>query len=348
MKKIVFTGGGSAGHVVPNVAVMQELIKTGETDLYYMGTDGIEKQLIVPLGVPYCEISCPKFIRGGGAVLKNLTVPLALRKSISKAKTELKKIKPDLVFSKGGYVALPVVLAAHALKIPCLTHESDLTLGLANKLMARKCEKVLTAFPETANALKNGKYCGAPLREQLFQADKREAKKKFQITNGKPVLLVFGGGSGSDKINAAVRKNVLELTKRYNVLHLCGNGKTLTAKIEGYYQYEYLTEMPLAYACADVILCRAGAGALFEIMALKKKAILVPLEGQTRGDQLQNARYFEEKGLCRVLREAALPELVGVVHETLNDEKLSAALGVISFADGTKNVLAEIRKILAR
>ncbi|MBQ9730241.1 MAG: UDP-N-acetylglucosamine--N-acetylmuramyl-(pentapeptide) pyrophosphoryl-undecaprenol N-acetylglucosamine transferase [Clostridia bacterium] len=350
MHKILFTGGGSAGHVVPSVALINELLKTGKADLFYMGTDGIEKRIISDLHLPYYEIHCPKLIRGGLLSLaKNLSVPIAYRKAKAEAKAGLEKIKPDLVFSKGGYVALPVVAAAHDLGIPCLTHESDFSLGLANKLMAKKCKKVLTAFPETANTVKNGKYCGAPLRAELFTAEKKDGKKRFGITDGKPVLLVFGGGSGSDKINAAVRRNVLALTENYNVIHVCGRGKTLISKLNRYYQYEFLNDMPLAYACADVVLCRAGAGALFEILALKKKAIFVPLEGQTRGDQLQNATYFKEKGLCHVLREQALTDnLPAVIEQTLKDDKLAAALAVHHFHNGTKNVLFEIRNALKK
>ena len=213
MKKILFTGGGSAGHVVPNVALIKELLKTGEVDITYMGTDGIEKSIITSLGIPYYTISCPKLIRGGiKTFVKNLQIPAQLKQAKKQAVDGLKIIKPDLVFSKGGYVALPVVLAAATLKIPCLTHESDFSVGLANKLIAGKCERVLTAFPETATKFKNGKYCGAPIRKELFYADKKSAKKHFALTNGKKVLLIFGGGCGSEKINDAIRRYIVDLT----------------------------------------------------------------------------------------------------------------------------------------
>lgn len=349
MKKILFTGGGSAGHVVPNVALIKELLKTGEADLFYMGTDGIEKGIISKLSIPYAQIACPKLVRGGiKSAFKNLSIPTAFQRAKKEALEKLKEIKPDLVFSKGGYVSLPVVFAARKLGIPCLTHESDYSIGLANKLIAPKCEYVLTAFPETAKKLKNGKYCGSLIKKSLFLGDRKSARARFHFTDGKKVLLVFGGGSGSQKINEAVRKNILALTEEFNVLHICGKGQTLESNIARYRQEEYLDDMSAAYAAADVVLCRAGAGTIFELLALKKTAVLVPLSGQTRGDQKENAEYFEKKGLCKVLQEEALDMLVPVLKEAACDTDIKTALSINRYENGTDNALREIRKILRR
>ncbi len=349
MKKIVFTGGGSAGHVVPNVALIQELQKTGEADLCYFGSGGIEKGLVTPLAIPYYEYDPPKFRRSFSfASLKNnLRIPTAFFKATEKAEAGLKEFQPDLVFSKGGFVALPVVFAAKRLGIPCLTHESDLSLGLANRLMAKKCQHVLTAFPETAGKIKNGKYVGAPVRAELFGHSKSASKHALCEGTARKVILVFGGGSGSEALNRAVRKAVPALCKKYFVLHVCGKGNVLDTNLKNYRQEEYITDMGSAYACADLVVCRAGAGAIFELLALRKPAVLVPLEGQTRGDQLENAEYFREKGLCHVLRQNDLDLLEAAVEKALRDERLKRNLAANTLPVGNGNILYEIRRYLS-
>lgn len=348
MKKIAFTGGGSAGHVVPNIALIRELQKTGEADLCYFGSNGIEKRLIAPTGIPYFSYDPPKFKRGLSfdALKNNVRIPAAFRKAVARAEEGLKAFQPDLIFSKGGFVALPVVFAGKKLHIPCLTHESDFSLGLANRLMAKKCEHVLTAFPETAGKIKNGKYVGAPVREELFGRSKSASKRALCGGTARKTVLVFGGGSGSEALNRAVRKAVPELCKKYFVLHVCGKGNVIETNLKNYRQEEYIDDMGSAYACADLVVCRAGAGAIFELLALRKPAVLVPLEGQTRGDQLQNAEYFREKGLCRVLRQADLDFLETEIERALRDERLKQNLCANTFAVGNANVLYEIRRYL--
>lgn len=342
MKKILFTGGGSAGHVVPNIALIDAL--KGEADICYMGTDGLEKNLITALKIPYYQISCPKFIRGFS--LKNLKIPAEFLRAEKKAAEGLKAFRPDVVFSKGGYVALPVVFAAKKMKIPCLTHESDLSPGLANKLMAKKCRYVLTSFPETAEKFRNGKYCGSPLRKELFDGDRVEAKKKYGFTSAKKTLLVFGGGSGSRAINEGLRKHVSRLARTYNILHLCGKGNVIESNIPGYVQKEYESDMTNAYAAADLIISRAGSNTVFEILALKKAAILIPLEGQTRGDQAENAEYFRKRHLCRVLRQSELDFLPEAIEDAFRDEEMLSALSISDFSGGNANILHEIRRFL--
>lgn len=342
MKKILFTGGGSAGHVVPNIAIIHAL--KDQADVCYIGTDGPEKGLISALKIPYFQISCPKFVRGFS--LGNFRIPAEFIRAEKQAAEGLRAFRPDVVFSKGGYVALPVVFAARKLKIPCLTHESDLSPGLANRLMAHKCRYVLTSFPETADRFRNGKYCGSPLREELFHGDREAARKKYGFSDKKKVVLVFGGGSGSRAINEALRRHIAALARQYDVLHLCGKGNAVTSNIPGYVQKEFEPEMADAYAVADLVVSRAGSNTVFELLALKKPALLVPLEGKTRGDQAQNAAYFQKRGLCRVLSQSDLGFLPEAIEDAFRDEQLLSALAVSDFTGGNANILHEIRRFL--
>ncbi len=337
MKKIVFTGGGSAGHVVPNIALMEELQEHYE--LFYIGTDGIEKGLIAPLKIPYGEITCPKFIRGFS--LKNFTIPFQFSRAVRRAMQILKDIQPDLVFSKGGYVALPVVFAARKMKIPCLTHESDLSLGLANRLMAGKCEFVLTSFPETAESVINGRYVGAPLRREVFGVDKGTARAKYGFAKqDKPVVLVLGGGSGSVAVNNALRKDLFSICRRYYVLHLCGKGNAVESTVAGYVQKEFEADMGSAYACADAVIARAGANTVFEVLSLKKPALFIPLQNaRTRGDQVKNAKYFERQGLCRVLNEKDADGLTWALEQLIQDTALKENLSACEITSGNEKIV---------
>ena len=347
MKKIAFTGGGSAGHVLPNLAIIDEIVQGGEADVCYFGSGGIEKNLVAERKLPYFLFDCPKLIRGKSfaALKNNCTIFFKLRKAVKKAEEGLRAFQPNLIFSKGGYVALPVVLAARKLKIPVLTHESDLTPGLTTKLIARKCEKTLTSFPETAQRFKNGKFVGAPIRRELLTESKSDARAKWDIPKDKKVLLIFGGGSGSEAINAAVRRLVPRMQHCF-FLHAVGKGNLVESNLKNYHQTEFIKDMGAAYAVADLVISRAGAGAAFEIIALKKPAVFIPLEGQTRGDQKQNARYFQKKGLCRVLPQKHLDKLQEEIEAALCDHALKDALSASNVTAGNGNVLREIRTLL--
>ena len=348
MKKILFTGGGSAGHVIPNLALIEELLSEGETDVSYMGTGGIEKRLIEEWDIPFHEIECPKLIRGKSwsAFKRNLHIPAEFHRAKKQALADLQKIKPDVVFSKGGYVALPVVFAAHSLGIPCFAHESDFSVGLANRLAAKKCRYVFTSFPETAEHIRNGKYSGAPMRKSLFSVSRKAARKQFGFTEKEKVLLIFGGGSGSAAINEAVRKNIKAITEKYSVLHVCGKGNIVKSNVKNYVQTEFIADMGMAYACADAVISRAGAGTVFELIALKKPALLIPLSSQTRGDQKQNAEYFRRKGLCHVLSQDNLEDIVREIHLLFEDEALKSKLAECFPLCGNENILRELRKAL--
>ncbi len=341
MKKIVLTGGGSAGHVVPNLALADEL---SDFELAYIGTDGIEKSLVTNRHIPYYTIRCPKLRRSFS--LQNCKIPWELAHAVKKARSGLRLMQTDLVFSKGGYVALPVVLAAKRLGIPVISHESDLSVGLANRIGANYSRTVLTAFPETAEKLKNGKYTGNPVRRELFEGDRRSARQKYGLHGDLPVVLVFGGGSGSAAINAALRQNVSALTRTCQILHICGKGNVVGSNLKRYVQLEYEQDMASAYAAADLVVSRAGANTVFELLALRKKSLLIPLCHASRGDQIENAEYFRKKGLCRVLQEEALPSLPAAVFEAIADRETEDNLSRHTVPIGNKAIVAEIRKAL--
>ena len=339
MKTILFTGGGSAGHVVPNLAIMNEIRYSHR--VLYLGTGGIERSLVTEAGYPFFEIECPKLIRS--LTLKNLTIPSRLRKAKKAAMQILEREKPDLVFSKGGFVSYPTVCAAYKLGIPALTHESDLSAGLTTKLIAKKCERVLTSFPETAKLFKGGEYVGSPIRKEILRGERTRAKRKFSLSE-KPTLLVLGGGSGSKAINDAVRANLKKLLNRFDILHLTGKDNLIKCDSEGYVQREFEKDMGSCYAAADLVVCRAGSNTLFELLALKKPSLLIPLKKGSRGDQIENALYFEQKGLCRVLYEEDLGDLFKAVTALFEDDKLKNALETAHYENGLNHILDLIEK----
>lgn len=348
MKRILFTGGGSAGHVLPGLALIEEILSEGIADVCYMGTGGIEKSILSEWKIPFYEISCPKLIRGGGfsAFKENLKIPFRLKKAIAEAKKGLQIFQPDVVFSKGGYVSLPVVLGAKQLQIPCFAHESDFSPGLTTRFTARKCVKTFTSFPETAKKIKRGTYSGAPIRTNVFAPSKAEARRKLGIGFQEKVLLVFGGGSGSKTINEAVRSIINDLTAHYCVLHVCGKGNLINSTLKKYKQFEFVSDMGSLYASSDAVVSRAGAGTVFELLALKKPALFIPLETASRGDQIENANYFEKRGLCHVLRQKNLPDLKNAVSRLFADEGLKTRLKESQFISGNKKILNDLQSYL--
>ena len=314
MKKLVLTGGGSAGQLTPNISLLPRLKELGY-EIYYIGSyEGIEKKLIADFKIPYYGVATGKFRRYLDP--KNLSDPFRVIKGGMEAKKILKEIKPDIVFSKGGFVSVPVVRAAAALKIPCVIHESDMTPGLANKLCIPCAKKVCCNFPETIQSLPEGKavLTGSPIREDIFKGDKVAALNLCNFTAGKPVVMVIGGSSGSAAINKTVREALPKLLEKYQVVHLCGNGRVdnLMLNIEGYAQFEYLkAELKDVFAMADVVISRAGANAICELLALKKPNVLIPLSSKvSRGDQILNANSFREQGYSKVIEEEALDDMI--------------------------------------
>ena len=306
-KKIVLTGGGTAGHITPNIALLPRLEQKGY-DVFYIGSyDGMEKKLMADFQVPYYGISTGKFRRYFD--LKNFTDPFRVLKGLAEARRILKEIQPDLVFSKGGFVTVPVVRAAASLKIPCVIHESDMTPGLANKLCIPVAKKVCCNFPETLRTLPASKavLTGSPIREELLHGDREAAYRLCGFDSSKPVLMVIGGSLGSAAINQAVRESLPALLEDFQIVHICGKDKidNLLLNTRGYRQFEYLkAELKDVFAMADVVVSRAGANAICELLALKKPNLLIPLSaGASRGDQILNARSFEAQGFSMVLDE---------------------------------------------
>ena len=305
-KKIVLTGGGTAGHVTPNIALLPYLEKEGY-DVSYIGSyNGIEKRLIEDFNIPYYGISTGKFRRYFD--LKNFSDPFRVIKGYSQAHKILKEINPDIVFSKGGFVSVPVIRAAASLKIPCIIHESDMTPGLANKLCIPVANKVCCNFPETLKYVPAGKavLTGSPIRSELTKGSKLAALELCQFTANKPVIMIIGGSQGATSVNIMVREALPKLLEDFQVVHICGKDKVdnLMLNIPGYKQFEYLkSDLKDVFALADVVVSRAGANAICELLALKKPNLLIPLQVGSRGDQILNARSFEEQGFSMVVRE---------------------------------------------
>ena len=321
MKKIVLTGGGSAGHVTPNIALLPALREAG-FEITYMGSyDGIEKKLIGDFDLPYRGISTGKFRRYFD--LKNLTDPFRVIKGFSEARNFLTGYRPDVVFSKGGFVSVPVVRAAATLGIPCIIHESDMTPGLANKICIPAARKVCCNFPETLKLLPEDKavLTGSPIRAELAQGNKLAGLDLCGFNANTPVIMVIGGSLGAANVNKAVRAALPSLLGDFQIVHLCGKDKVdnLLLNTPGYKQFEYIkAELKDLFAMADIVISRAGANAICELLALKKPNILIPLPASSsRGDQLLNARSFEAQGFSIVIEEDDLTTelLVDKVHE---------------------------------
>lgn len=307
MKRIILTGGGTAGHVTPNIALLPRL-READFEIFYIGShDGIEKKLIQSQNIPYYGISSGKLRRYFD--LKNFTDPFRVIKGFSEASNLMKELKPDVVFSKGGFVSVPVVMAAKKHHIPVICHESDLTPGLANKLSMPSATKVCCNFPETLQYLPEGKavLTGCPIRKELMEGSRTAALTMTGFTPHKPVLMVMGGSLGAVAVNSAVRDALPELLEHWQIVHLCGKGKTDESLngIKGYVQYEYIhKELADLFALCDIVVSRAGANAICELLALRKPTLLIPLSAKaSRGDQILNARSFERQGFSMVLEE---------------------------------------------
>lgn len=327
MKKIVLTGGGTAGHVTPNIALLPGLQELGY-EVHYIGSyEGIESRLIADFNIPYYGISTGKFRRYLDP--KNFSDPFRVIKGYTEARRILKELKPDIVFSKGGYVSVPVVRAAASLKIPCIIHESDMTPGLANKLCIPVARKVCCNFPETMQYLPKDKavLTGSPIREELSKGNKIAALDLCGFDANTPVIMVIGGSLGAANVNKAVRDALPELLKDFQVVHICGKDKidNMLLTTKGYKQFEYVkAELKDIFAMADVVISRAGANAICELLALQKPNLLIPLMAGSRGDQILNARSFESQGYSKVLMEDDITTqlLVDSVHELYFNKKI--------------------------
>ncbi|MGL6200264.1 MAG: undecaprenyldiphospho-muramoylpentapeptide beta-N-acetylglucosaminyltransferase [Lachnospiraceae bacterium] len=319
MKRIILTGGGTAGHVTPNIALMPRL-KEYDYDIHYIGSyNGMEKELIEKFDIPYHGISSGKLRRYFS--LQNFTDPFRVVKGFGEANKLIKSLKPNVIFSKGGFVTVPVAYAAKRNHVPVIIHESDMTPGLANKLSLSSAAKICCNFPETLEHLPQEKavLTGSPIRQELLSGNRIAALEFCNFTPDKPVILIIGGSLGSVAVNNAVRAILPQLLDNFQVIHLCGKGKlddSLTS-LKGYAQFEYMqSALRDVFALTDVVISRAGANAICELLALRKPNLLIPLSvNASRGDQILNARSFERQGFSVVLEE-----------EELTDERLLTAI----------------------
>lgn len=352
MKKIILTGGGTAGHVTPNLALIPELKKHGY-DIQYIGSyKGIEKELIGKAKIPYHAISSGKLRRYFS--WENFVDPFRILKGISQANKILKKEKPDVVFSKGGFVAVPVILAAKKRHVPVICHESDMTPGLANKLCIPSAYKVCCNFPETMKYLPKEKavLTGSPIRPEILTGSKEAGYAFTGLSPEKPVILVIGGSLGSVKVNNAVRAILPELLKTYQVIHLCGKGNMDDSLkgTKGYVQYEYISsELKDLFAMSEMMISRAGANSICEILALRKPNLLIPLSAAaSRGDQILNANSFKKQGFSEVLEEEELTNetLSAAIQKVFeNKEKYISAMNTSETADAIGTILGLIEGV---
>lgn len=303
MKSIVLCGGGTAGHVIPALALVPRLREHFGKIVYIGEKGGIEERLARGKGLPFYSVTCVKLKRSLSP--GNLKIPFLLLKGMREARKLLKEIRPSVVFSKGGYVSLPVVFAAYSLKIPVVAHESDFTPGLSNRICSGFCKCLCVSFEESAAKLKNGVFTGSPVREELLWGRRI---KYAGFDEAKPTLLVMGGSQGALFLNDILRKNLDGILKRYNVIHLAGKGNLISRSAPNYLQIEFTENIADVFASSDLAVCRAGANTLFEMVALKKPMLLIPLPkgSHSRGDQQQNADYFAKKGLAISARQDEL------------------------------------------
>ena len=352
-KKIVLTGGGTAGHVTPNLALLPYLKAEGYEIVYIGSEKGIERTLIEAEGIPYYSISTGKLRRYLSK--ENIKDMFRVVKGIAEAKKLIKRLKPDLVFSKGGFVAVPVVLGAKSNNVPVIIHESDITPGLANKIAMPSARVVCSTFPETLQYVPKGKgvHTGTPIRKELFEGDRQKGLAACKFTGEKPVLLMMGGSLGAVKLNHCLREILPELVKTFDVIHLCGKGN-LDAHLreqEGYMQFEYVSDgLNDLFAGADFIVSRAGSNSISEFLALKKPHLLIPLSARaSRGDQILNAASFEKQGFARVLDEdemtaESMKKEIFKLYE--NKEKYVAAMEHAASGDGVEAVMTQIKALM--
>lgn len=298
MKKIVLTGGGTAGHIYPALALLPKL---KEYEVHYIGSNGMEKDILKKFPkIIYHEIPTVKLIRK--FTFKNFFIPFKLFFSVLKAKKILNEIKPNIIFSKGGFVSVPVVIAGKRLNIPVISHESDLSMGLANKIILKRCNVMCTTFLETSKLSPKCKFTGQPIREEILDGNPSLIKSKFY--DNKPCLLVIGGSLGAKFINEKIIENLDQLLSKFNVVHITGKGNVKEINKDGYMQVEFASNIGDYYSSADIVITRGGSGVINELLCLNKLMLIIPLSKKcSRGDQIENAKLFKKIGYCEYIEE---------------------------------------------
>ncbi len=348
MKKIILTGGGTAGHVTPNLALVPTLKNNG-WDIEYIGSiDGMEKSLVIDFGLKYHGIKSGKLRRY--LSFKNITDQFKIITGIFQSYSLIKNLKPNVVFSKGGFVTVPVIIGAFLNKVPVVIHESDLTPGLANKISIPLSKKVCVSFLETLKYINDkGVYTGTPIRKEILEGNKEKGFKICDFDNSKPILLIIGGSLGSEFINNSIREILNVLLENFQIIHVFGKGnyKSDFDNLKGYKQFEYLNEdLAHIFSITDIIVARAGSNSIFEFLSLKKPNLLIPLSKKaSRGDQILNAQSFEKMGYSKVIQE-----------ENINSQNLLSEINALytnkeTYIDNmnkslAKNSVDEIIKII--
>lgn len=345
MKTIVFTGGGTAGHIYPNIAVYERLKE--DYSAVYIGGSGMEKDIAKKENIPFYEIDTVKLERK--FTLKNLLIPFKLVKAICQSKKILKEIKPNVIFSKGGFVSVPVVIAGKSLKIPIVSHEADLTLGLANKIILRYCDKMCCTFEETTKQSGKCVFTGLPIRQKLLKGNKKNLPFYENIAKDKPCLLIMGGSTGARKINNMVLENIDKLTSKFNVIHITGKQKVEKKRVKGYFQLDYVDNIGDFLDLADIVVSRAGSGAIHEILAMKKPMLLIPLSKNiSRGDQIENAKLFNSLGYADVLQEEDYDKnlfLIKIENIYKNRQKYIKNMSKTTNYDACDKIISIIKEI---
>ncbi len=347
MKKIVLTGGGTAGHIYPALAVRERLGK--DYEVHFIGGSGMEKNILAnEKNIIFHEISAVKLERK--LTPKNFLIPFKLFKSIDEAKKVLAEIKPDVIFSKGGFVSVPTVIAGRKLKIPIISHESDLSMGLANKIILRECDYMCTSFKSTCKNNKKCVYTGQPIRKKVFNGDRTSIENSIpSFDKNKPNLLVIGGSLGAKFINDKVWKNLDALTNKFNVVHITGKQAKEKHSASCYRQVNYAENIGDYLAYADIVLSRAGSGAINEFLALKIPMLLLPLSKKcSRGDQIENAKLFTKLGFADMLEEEKFEDKIFIAklqRVYLNSENFKQNMKKMQNFDACDKIIELINKI---
>lgn len=349
-KTIVIVGGGSAGHVLPALPVADELIKR-QWRVHFVGThSGLEEKLLGDRDINFHSVSAGKLRRYFS--WQNFSDVLRIFMGVVQAAVLLRRIRPQVIFSKGGFVSFPVVFSGWLLRIPIVAHESDLTPGLANRLVMPFVSTLCSSFADTRFSGFKGRVVntGTPVREDLLKGDVAAGRSFLGAEDARPILLVTGGSLGADALNTIVRNSLPVLCANYFVVHICGPGKTENIVQSGYLELEYVDSgWGDILAAADIVVSRAGANALFELWALKKLTLLVPLSGAaSRGDQLANAAYAKAQGLSEVVAEEDLGTkqlLAALERLSENAQQYQLALNAITAMKASEMLVAELEAV---
>lgn len=351
MSKIILTGGGTGGHILPHLS-LKPYLKNTFNEIIYLGTkEGLEYEIIGrEKDITFEAISAFKLDRS--KILGNILLPFKVLGSISKAKKILKEHKPNVIFSKGGFVSVPVAIAGKMLKIPVVSHESDLTMGLANKIIYKFCDTFCTTFPATTSNLKKAVYTGSPIRSNILNGNKEKGYLETKVDKLRPTLLVMGGSTGALSLNEALYSALPTLLNQFNVIHIVGKGKGDTSKrYTNYCQIEYCYNIEDILSISDIVISRAGSNAIYELLALKKPMILVPLpKDASRGDQIDNAKYFETLGYSKTLfqEDITTEKLIEEINDLYKnkDNYISKMKSATNITNGAENIYKEILKVV--